>query len=71
MNLGVAYMVAMALVIGIVMHWDPPGGGSLSVGPTITGIGPLLLITAAVVACRQGKCWQVVSWPHPWIRSAW
>jgi serine/threonine-protein kinase len=54
-NLGLAYLIAMALVIGIATHWDPPGGGSLSVGPMISGIGPLLLITAAVVAIPPNK----------------
>jgi serine/threonine-protein kinase len=53
-NLGLVYLVAMALVIGIALHWDPPGG-SFAVVPMITGIGPLLLLTAAVAAVPPGR----------------
>ena len=53
-HLGLGYMIAMALVIGIAFHWDPPAGVFV-VAPTITGIGPLLLMTAAVAAVPPRK----------------
>lgn len=53
LDLGLAYMVFLALAMGQTFHWSklPPGGAS----PSISWIGVLILMFAALVPTTPGK----------------
>jgi hypothetical protein len=47
-DLGLAYMVASAFSVGVLMHWGPAPEPT-SVAPTITWTGPILLMSGVLV----------------------
>ena len=49
MDLSLVYLVVMAFALGVMMHGGPLGDTSLDVSPTITWIGPVILMVAAIV----------------------
>jgi tRNA A-37 threonylcarbamoyl transferase component Bud32 len=55
MDLGLVYMVATAFALGVLMHWGSPPGDIVGVAPTITWIGPFMLMFAAVVPVPPWK----------------
>jgi len=54
-DLGLGYMVASAFAIGVLLHWGPVPGESLSTEPRITWIGPLILMFAALAPVSPWK----------------
>ena len=48
LDLGLAYMVVMALLVGVIWHWDPPPMMP-TVAPAITWIGVIILMFAATL----------------------
>jgi serine/threonine-protein kinase len=48
-DLSLIYLVVMAFALGVMMHGWPLSGGSLDVSPVITWIGPVILMSAAIV----------------------
>ena len=54
-DLGLAYVVATAFALGVLMHWGSPPGETLSVNPMITWVGPFILIFAAIVPVPPWK----------------
>jgi serine/threonine-protein kinase len=54
LDLGLAYMVAIALGLGMLMHWRPAPPG-LAFMPMISWIGPLILMFAALLPSSTGK----------------
>jgi tRNA A-37 threonylcarbamoyl transferase component Bud32 len=56
LNLGLVYMVLMAMAIGLIGHWyTDPVEPDMSVNPTVSWIGVLLLIFAAVIPSSPRK----------------
>jgi len=56
LNLGIAYLILMALAIGLITHWYvEPVDPKTSIGPTISWIGVMLLMFAAVVPSSSKK----------------
>jgi serine/threonine-protein kinase len=47
LNVGLAYMVAMAFLIGVITHWDPPPGAVMN--PTVGWNAASVLIFAAIM----------------------
>jgi plasmid stabilization system protein ParE len=54
-DLGLAYMVAAAFAIGVLLHWGKPVDKALDVHPMITWTGPLILMFAAIVPAAPWK----------------
>jgi serine/threonine-protein kinase len=48
LDLGLAYMILMSLLVGVIWHWDPPPMMP-SVAPAITWIGVIVLMFAATL----------------------
>jgi serine/threonine-protein kinase len=48
LDLGLVYMVVMALGVGLIWHWDPPDRAP-EIAPIISWIGAIVLIFAAMV----------------------
>jgi serine/threonine-protein kinase len=55
MDLGLAFMVAIAFALGVLLHSGPLFGTATSVAPMITFIGPFMLMFAAVVPVPPWK----------------
>jgi serine/threonine-protein kinase len=55
MDLGLAFMVAVAFALGVLVHWGPLFGSAVTIAPTITFIGPFMLMFAAVVPVPPWK----------------
>ena len=55
MDLALGYMVAMAFGIGVLIHWGQPAFAPVDFNPTISWIGPIILITAAIVPATPWK----------------
>jgi hypothetical protein len=55
MNLALAYMVAVAVDIGIMIHWDPIAAMPTAAAPVITWTGPVILMFAAIVPSTPSK----------------
>jgi serine/threonine-protein kinase len=55
MDLGLAFMVACAFSLGGLLHWGPLFGTAVTVAPTITFIGPFMLMFAAMVPVPPWK----------------
>jgi len=55
MDLALVYMVVMAFGIGVLIHWGEPSFVPTDVRPMITWIGPIILITAAIVPANPWK----------------
>ncbi len=54
LDLALLYMVAVALAIGVMMHWGPPAAPA-DTRPMITWIGPVILMFAALVPAQPWK----------------
>jgi outer membrane protein TolC/ABC-type uncharacterized transport system substrate-binding protein len=57
-DLGMTYMIATAFAIGVLLHWGPAPGDTLSTEPRITWIGPLILMFAAIAPVSP---WRIFS----------
>ena len=55
MDLALAYMVVMAFGIGVLIHWGQPLLAPTEFRPMISWIGPIILITAAIVPADPRK----------------
>ncbi|HKT58636.1 MAG TPA: serine/threonine-protein kinase [Gemmatimonadales bacterium] len=55
MDLGLAFMVAVAFALGVLLHSGPLFGTATSVAPMITFVGPFMLMFAAVVPVPPWK----------------
>src|SRR5829696_3388814 len=55
MNLGLAFMVAMAFDLGVMMHWGPVAKTPMDATPMISWIGPVVLMFAALVPAPPRK----------------
>ena len=55
MDLALVYMVVMAFGIGVLIHWGEPSFVPTDMRPMITWIGPIILITAAIVPADPWK----------------
>jgi eukaryotic-like serine/threonine-protein kinase len=55
MDLALVYMVVMAFGIGVLIHWGEASFVPTDVRPMITWIGPIILITAAIVPANPWK----------------
>jgi serine/threonine-protein kinase len=54
-DLGLGHMVALALAIGVAMHWGPASGEWRKVSPVITWIGPVILMFSGIVPIPPRK----------------
>ncbi len=55
MDLALVYMVIMAFGIGVLIHWGEPSFAPTDLRPMITWVGPIILITAAIVPANPWK----------------
>lgn len=55
MDLALVYMVVMAFGIGVLIHWGEPSFAPADLRPMISWIGPIILITAAIVPAKPWK----------------
>ncbi len=55
MDLALGYMVVMAFGIGVLIHWGEAAFAPTDMRPMITWIGPIILITAAIVPANPWK----------------
>ena len=55
LDLGLGYMVATAFALGVLIHWGPPSAVRPEFAPTITWIGPVMLMSAAIVPTSPRK----------------
>jgi eukaryotic-like serine/threonine-protein kinase len=55
LDLGLAYLVLMAIDLGMMIHWEPARFTTVELRPTITWIGPVILMTAAIVPFEPWK----------------
>src|SRR3990170_939162 len=55
MDLALVYMVVMAFGIGVLIHWGEPSFVPTDMKPMISWIGPIILITAAIVPANPWK----------------
>jgi len=55
LNLGLVYLVLSAIDLGIMLHWGPLPMMELDTRPIITWIGPVILMTAAIVPAEPRK----------------
>ncbi len=54
-DLSLAYLVTMAFALGVMMHGGPLRREDLALSPTITWIGPVILMFAAIVPATPWK----------------
>jgi serine/threonine-protein kinase len=55
MDLSLVYLVAMAFALGVMMHGGPLSESRFDVTPTITWIGPVILMVSAIVPATPWK----------------
>jgi eukaryotic-like serine/threonine-protein kinase len=55
MSLGLAFMIAMAFDLGLMMHWGPVSKTPMDATPMISWIGPVILMFAALVPAPPWK----------------
>jgi serine/threonine-protein kinase len=55
MDIGLCYMVAVSFAIGVLIHWGPPSGEPPPPLPTITWVGPVILMFAALIPASPRK----------------
>jgi eukaryotic-like serine/threonine-protein kinase len=55
LDLGLAYMVLMAIALGVMTHWATGTAMTVEPRPMITWIGPIILITAAILPVEPWK----------------
>jgi serine/threonine-protein kinase len=54
-NLGLVYLVLTAIDLGVVIHWGPVSTTNTDGSPMITWIGPVILMTAAIVPAEPRR----------------
>ena len=54
LNLGLGYLVLTSLAIALLMHWDP-GNAPIAIVPSISWVGVMLLIFAAIIPTSRRK----------------
>ena len=54
-NLGLVYLVLTAIDLGVMIHWGPVSTTDASGSPMITWIGPVILMTAAIIPVEPRK----------------
>src|SRR6185312_13130724 len=54
-NLGLLYLVLTAVDLGVMIHWGPVATTSVDARPMITWIGPVILMTAAIIPAEPRK----------------
>ena len=54
-NLGLVYLVLTAIDLGVMIHWGPVSTTSTNGSPMITWIGPVILMTAAIIPAEPRK----------------
>jgi tRNA A-37 threonylcarbamoyl transferase component Bud32 len=55
LDLSLVYLVLTGVDLGIMIHWGPTAGIATSTRPMITWIGPVILMTAAIVPAEPWK----------------
>ena len=55
LDLALVYMVACAAGIGLMIHWGPATGAPADSSPTITWVGPVILMFAALIPASPWK----------------
>ena len=55
LDLGLVYLVFTAIDLGVMIHWGPASALPINVRPMITWIGPVILMTAAIVPADPRK----------------
>jgi serine/threonine-protein kinase len=55
LDLGLAYLVLTAIDLGVMIHWGPASAMPVTIRPMITWIGPVILMTAAIVPADPRK----------------
>jgi hypothetical protein len=55
LDLGLVYLVLTAVDLGVMLHWGQAGGFPMNTRPMITWIGPVILMTAAIVPAEPWK----------------
>ncbi|HUR93351.1 MAG TPA: serine/threonine-protein kinase [Gemmatimonadales bacterium] len=55
LDLGLVYLVFTAIALGLMIHWAPVATAPVVPRPTITWIGPVILMTAAIVPAEPWK----------------
>jgi serine/threonine-protein kinase len=55
LDLGLAYMVFTCVDLGVMVHWGPASALPLHIRPMITWIGPVILMSAAIVPADPRK----------------
>ena len=55
LDLSLAYMVLTAVDLGVMLHWGAEPAGAIPTLPMITWIGPMIIITAAIVPAEPWK----------------
>jgi eukaryotic-like serine/threonine-protein kinase len=54
-NLGLVYLVLTAIDLGVMIHWGPVSTTSIDARPMITWIGPVIIMTAAILPAEPRK----------------
>jgi eukaryotic-like serine/threonine-protein kinase len=55
LDLSLAYLVLSAIELGVMIHWGPTATAPVEPRPMITWIGPVILMTAAIVPAEPWK----------------
>lgn len=55
LDLGLAYLVLTSVYLGVMIHWGPASAMPLNLRPMITWIGPVILMTAAILPADPRK----------------
>jgi eukaryotic-like serine/threonine-protein kinase len=55
LDLGLVYLVLTAVELGIMVHWGPVSTTTIDARPMITWIGPVIIMTAAIVPAEPWK----------------
>jgi hypothetical protein len=55
LDLGLVYLVLTAIDLGVMIHWGPVSSTPVSGAPTITWIGPVIIMTAAILPAEPWK----------------
>jgi hypothetical protein len=63
LDLGLAYMVFTCVDLGVMVHWGPASALPVRITPMITWIGPVILMSAAIVPADPRKMFAGCSSP--------
>jgi serine/threonine-protein kinase len=55
LNLGLLYLVLTAIDLGVMIHWGPVSTTNVDGSPMITWVGPVILMTAAIIPAEPRK----------------